>query len=146
MSKRMFASQQRVHTYLHIHFLIQSYSTIIFFRQILAGAKSLLANKITDIEIENLGCAQSSAEGAHLSVYKYQASKCPEKRSPQANLKLVDGSNGESEWKLGASTAESQNWARFLMDSPANLMTPTILAKNVEARFKVTLKIHSSPL
>lgn len=100
-----------------------------------AGAKSLLSNKITDIEVEDLGCAQSAAEGATLGLYKYQASKAADKRTPEGNVRLAEGASGQGEWVAGASLANSQNWARFLMDSPANLMTPTIFAENVKARF-----------
>lgn len=80
-------------------------------------------------------CAQSAAEGAHLGVYKYQASKTADKRSPEAELQLADGADGKNEWALGVTLANSQNWSRFLMDSPANLMTPTIFAKTVKDRF-----------
>lgn len=110
-----------------------------------AGAKSLLSNKITNIEVEDLECAQSAAEGATLGVYKYQASKAADKKTPEATLKLAEGASGGHEWLLGASLASSQNWSRFLMDSPANLMTPTIFAENVVKRFagrKVTVVAH----
>lgn len=112
---------------------------------ILAGAKSLLSNKVTDIEVEDLGCAQSAAEGATLGLYKYQASKAADKRSPEGNVRLAEGASGQNEWVAGSTLAKSQNWARFLMDSPANLMTPTIFAENVKARFanrNITVNAH----
>lgn len=68
-------------------------------------------------------------------MYKYQASKAADKRTPEATVKLAEGAKGEKEWLLGSSLASSQNWSRFLMDSPANLMTPTIFAENVIKRF-----------
>lgn len=67
-------------------------------------------------------------------MYKYQASKTADKRSPVPNVRLADGASGKNEWFLGESLASSQNWARFLMDSPANLMTPTIFANDVKKR------------
>lgn len=79
-------------------------------------------------------CAQSAAEGANLGLYKYQASKAADKRSPEATVRLAEGASGKDAWVLGSSLASSQNWARFLMDSPANLMTPTIFAADVTKR------------
>lgn len=95
-----------------------------------------MSQKITQIEVEDLEDAQSAAEGAHLGVYKFQAHKAADKRKPEASLQLADGANGQQEWNLGVSLANSQNWARFLMDSPANHMTPTIFVEQVKNRFK----------
>lgn len=93
-----------------------------------------MSNKITDIEVEDLDCAKSAAEGANLTCYKYQANRSTNKRKPDANVRLADGASGRTEWNLGTTLANSQNWARFLMDSPANLMTPEIFAENVIKR------------
>ena len=106
-----------------------------------AGAKGLLSNKVTDIEVENLGCAQSAAEGAVLGVYKYQAQKAAEKCSPTASVNLAEGDEGRDEWNLGKQLANSQNWARFLMESPANLMTPRIFAENVIQKLKNRVEV-----
>lgn len=50
-------------------------------------------------------------------------------------MRLAAGADDSAAWTIGHTLADSQNWARFLMESPANLMTPTILAKTVKERF-----------
>lgn len=108
------------------------------------GAKALLGLKIKDIDVEDFGDAKAAAEGAILGSWKYQALKT-EKLAPQANLNLVEGASGESEWETGKILAQTQNWVRYLMDSPANYMTPTIFAGKVIERvvpFKVDVQVH----
>lgn len=90
--------------------------------------------KVKDIEVEDFGDAKTAAEGAILGTWKYQALKSKDKQSLQANVKLADGANGHSDWETGDILARSQNWVRFLMDSPANYMTPTIFAENVKEK------------
>lgn len=99
-----------------------------------AGAKALLSEKVTNIFVEDLNCAQSAAEGATLGVFKYQGQKSQSKRSPTATVNLADGANGASEWNTGFILANTQNWSRTLMDMPANLMTPTIFAENIKEK------------
>ncbi|KAG4074890.1 hypothetical protein HA402_009315 [Bradysia odoriphaga] len=99
-----------------------------------AGTKALLSEKITNISVEDLNCAKSAAEGAVLGSFKYQGQKSPTKRSPTATISLADGANGLNEWNAGFVLANTQNWSRTLMDTPANLMTPTIFAQNVKEK------------
>lgn len=40
-------------------------------------------------------------------------------------------SNMEDIWRRGITKAEGQNWARYLMETPANKLTPTIFAEKV---------------
>lgn len=94
----------------------------------------MLSHKVTDISVEGFECPRSAAEGAILGLYKYQAYKAAEKCTPAANVKLVEGENGQKEWDFGATLANSQNWARTLMNTPANLMTPQIFAEEVKKR------------
>lgn len=79
-------------------------------------------------------CSQSAAEGAVLGLYKFQAYKTTNKRTPDASIKLAEGATGQKEFEFGKSLAESQNWARTLMNTPANLMTPRIFAEEVTKR------------
>lgn len=87
---------------------------IIFNRilSILGGANALLANKITNIEVESLDCAKSAAEGAGLGVFTYQGQKATDKRLPTATLSLANGADGSAEWAEGTVLANAQNWAR----------------------------------
>ena len=78
----------------------------------LAGAKALLAQKITEIHVEDLNNAKSAAEGAVLGVFKYEGQKSADKKSPIANISLAEGAGGATEWNEGLVLANSQNWAR----------------------------------
>lgn len=108
---------------------------------IVAGASALLANKITEIEVEDLGCARSAAEGAVLGGYKYQAQKAADKRKPEATFKFAGAAADSSSWEHGKRLAENQNWARFLSNTAANLMTPTIFAESVRAKMPSNVEV-----
>lgn len=97
-----------------------------------------------NIEVDTLGAAQSAAEGAFLSAYKYQQFRAADKTKPIPKLQLVDGATEKTEWNLGKSLAESQNWARTLANTPANHMTPTKFAENVRKNIskKVDVQAH----
>lgn len=103
-----------------------------------------MSEKVTNIFVEDFNCAQSAAEGAVLGVFKYQGQKT--KRSPTATVSLADGANGSNDWNTGFVLANTQNWSRTLMDTPANLMTPTIFAQNVKEKLdplKVSVDAHN---
>lgn len=98
------------------------------------GAKALLNENITNIFVEDFMCPQSAAEGATLGVYKYQGQKSDRKRTPVPQLSLAESENGLRKWIKGYILGNTQNWVRDLMESPANLMTPTIFANCIRAR------------
>lgn len=100
-----------------------------------AGAKSLLAEGITDIRVEDMANGQSAAEGAVLGTYKFQEHKSCDKRTPTASIQLANGAEQQSEWETGMVLATAQNWARHLMEMPANWMTPRIFADTVLEQF-----------
>lgn len=106
------------------------------------GARALLDQGITQIDVEDFECAQSAAEGAVLGVFKYQ--DCKSKKSPDATLNLASDSGNRDDWTKGTILANAQNWARVLMDSPANLMTPTKFAENVKVKYqKLGVKVEA---
>lgn len=72
----------------------------------------MLGQKITSIDVEDLECAKSAAEGAALGVFTYQGQKAEEKKSPTATVGLATGANGAAEWARGLVLANAQNWAR----------------------------------
>lgn len=81
-----------------------------------------------------------------MGVFKYQGQKSQSKRSPTATVSLADGANGANEWNTGFVLANTQNWSRTLMDTPANLMTPTIFAQNVKDKLtplNVNVEAHN---
>lgn len=111
----------------------------------LAGANALLANKVTDIHVEDLGAAGSAAEGAYLGVYKYQQFRTAAKRKPEANISFANGAENEKQWFLGKLLATNQNWARCLAETAANQMTPTKFVENVREHMskKVEIVAHN---
>lgn len=63
------------------------------------------------MDIEDLGCAQSAAEGAVLGTFLYQENlKNQEDRLLLPNLKLVNGDNNN--FVKGMLLANAQNWTR----------------------------------
>lgn len=79
-----------------------------------AGVKALSGQKVSQIETEDFGDAQSSAEGAWLAAYKFQSYKLPEKRAAETQVSLVADSEGNKDaWNRGEIVAHSQNWSRL---------------------------------
>lgn len=109
-----------------------------------AGVKALISNNITDIEIEKFDGVHhfASAEGAILCSYKYKGFKSGKKEETEEikfNLRVNENSKNDLAEPIsfmnGVIAAEAQNWARELMETPANLMTPTIFANTVKEKF-----------
>uniref|UniRef100_A0AAG5CSU4 Cytosol aminopeptidase n=1 Tax=Anopheles atroparvus TaxID=41427 RepID=A0AAG5CSU4_ANOAO len=100
-----------------------------------AAVRALSANKIGEIVVEDMERhAQQAAEGATLANYKFQAFKSKDKQTPLPTVRFADDATGKEEWNRGVIIAEAQNWARLLMETPANHMTPSIFAANVSER------------
>ncbi|XP_062551732.1 cytosol aminopeptidase-like [Armigeres subalbatus] len=99
-----------------------------------SGCRALQELETNRIYVEDLGHAESAAEGAHMGMWISQKMKKPENRKflPQLQLyydpQLPCDANG---WKIGLAKAEAQNLARELQEAPANHMTPTTFAQNV---------------
>ncbi|KAJ1769704.1 hypothetical protein LPJ74_003793 [Coemansia sp. RSA 1843] len=100
--------------------------------------------KITNVAVGPMPCHQASAEGAKLALYKFDAFKSKnnsdgtdEAESPDVTVThMVQGESADaSSWNAGVVCAEAQNFARDLMNSPANYMTPTIFADRVKTEF-----------
>uniref|UniRef100_A0A1L8E2M7 Cytosol aminopeptidase n=1 Tax=Nyssomyia neivai TaxID=330878 RepID=A0A1L8E2M7_9DIPT len=100
-----------------------------------AGVKALAAEKVAHVEIEDFnGQAEAAAEGATLAAYRFQEYKKPEARKTVAQVSLAADASGSGDFKRGVVTARAQNWSRLLMETPANLMTPTIFAEEVRKK------------
>lgn len=78
----------------------------------IAATKALMANKVHNIDVEDFNEAQSAAEGALLSVHKFEEYRNKEKRTPKPTIKLFCESNAIDDWNRGVVYAESQNFAR----------------------------------
>lgn len=94
-----------------------------------SGARSLQNIPIQKICVESFGHAESAAEGAALGVWLYQEKRKKENQLRIPQLELYDDCDWTG-WQIGLQKAAAQNLARQLMDTPANLMTPTSFAQN----------------
>ncbi|XP_001623805.2 cytosol aminopeptidase [Nematostella vectensis] len=103
-----------------------------------AGARALREAGVRSGEIEPFTDAQAAAEGAHLALYSFDKLKSPKKHKLDVNLEMFkripDIHRFEEPWSTGQILADAQNFARQLMDMPANLMTPRIFADTVGLR------------
>ncbi|XP_059607411.1 cytosol aminopeptidase-like isoform X2 [Phlebotomus argentipes] len=97
-----------------------------------AGVKALTAEKVAHVDVEDFGGqAEAAAEGATLAAYRFQEYKKLEARKTVAKVSLAQECSGADDFRRGEVVARAQNWSRLLMETPANLMTPTIFAEEV---------------
>ena len=85
--------------------------------------------------MEGLSDPEAAAEGTHLALFTYDDMKGKKPTKPtdekptneKPSVLFWDGSSeGErKQWIRGCVLAEGQNFARWLMETPSNHMTPT---------------------
>ncbi|XP_075050803.1 cytosol aminopeptidase [Mixophyes fleayi] len=96
-----------------------------------AGCRQMQDLEVEQVEVDPCGDAQAAAEGAVLGLFQYDELK-------QKKKKLVItqqyGSQDKEAWNRGVLYAEGQNLARYLMESPANYITPTKFAEILEQK------------
>ncbi|KAM9329859.1 cytosol aminopeptidase [Gastrophryne carolinensis] len=95
------------------------------------GCRQLQDMEVQKVEVDTCGDAQAAAEGAVLGLFEYDELK-KKKKKPVATKPY--GSTEEEAWQKGVSYAEGQNLARYLMESPANYITPTKFAQILEEK------------
>lgn len=93
------------------------------------GCQALQGLKISKVLVESFGHAESAAEGAALGVWLYQEKKRKKNQLFIPQIELHDDCDWTG-WQIGLQKAAAQNLARQLMDTSANLMTPTSFAQN----------------
>ncbi|XP_070804334.1 cytosol aminopeptidase [Pituophis catenifer annectens] len=98
-----------------------------------AGCRQLQDLELPCVEVDPCGDAQAAAEGAALSIFEYEELK--QKKKPTLQIQL-HGSDGIDAWQKGIRYAEGQNLARYLMEGPANHITPTKFATIIEDKLK----------
>lgn len=97
--------------------------------------------------------AAAAAVQLALHRFDWKTSKADIEKKTPVNVSLLGQSNSASssdaknlDWKTGEVFAYSQNLARELMDTPANLMTPTIFTerakKELEGLAGITVNVH----
>ena len=75
------------------------------------------------------GCGddEAAAEGAYLGLWAYDFLKS--KKESLKNLKIKPLEENNEQWQMGVKKAKGQNFARTLMETPANHLTPQIFAR-----------------
>ncbi|MEE6462419.1 hypothetical protein FKM82_001585 [Ascaphus truei] len=96
-----------------------------------AGCRQMQDLEIAHVEVDPCGDAQAAAEGAVLGLFEYDELKKKKKKVVSTQLY---GSHDNEAWQKGALYAEGQNLARYLMEAPANHLTPTKFAEVLEQK------------
>ena len=84
-----------------------------------------------------LFCLTAMAEGASLSKFVFDCLKQEDKKQGPLSITVHEPSGSSSvkqDWEKGWILGEGQNFARELMETPANLLTPRLFAEKVTER------------
>ncbi|XP_017077502.1 cytosol aminopeptidase [Drosophila eugracilis] len=92
------------------------------------GARALQLQGMYEVHVDAMDYPEQAAEGAALAVWRYNANKRKKNRIQTPKLDMY-GKGDRDAWVRGLFKAESQNLARRLSDTPANMMTPSIFAQ-----------------
>ncbi|KAM3937545.1 cytosol aminopeptidase [Leptodactylus fuscus] len=95
------------------------------------GCRQLQDMEVEHVEVDPCGDAQAAAEGAVLGLFEYDELKSKKKTKVAAQ---PYGSENLDAWQKGVSYAEGQNLARYLMESPANYITPSKFAEILQQK------------
>lgn len=109
------------------------------------GCRQIQDLEIPCVEVDPCGDAQAAAEGAVLGLHEYNELKQKKKTAVTPQL---HGSAGSEAWQKGVIYAEGQNLTRYLMEAPANYVTPIKFAEYIEQKlrsFSSNVKVHIRP-
>ncbi|XP_044738303.1 cytosol aminopeptidase-like [Chrysoperla carnea] len=95
------------------------------------GCQALTNHGIMNIKCGNLNDYEAAAEGAILSSWVYQEFKNAADLKKLPTLTIDSSPENQNSFKRGVIKANAQNFARMLMETPANHLTPTIFASKV---------------
>ncbi|GFO37821.1 LOW QUALITY PROTEIN: leucine aminopeptidase-like protein [Plakobranchus ocellatus] len=91
----------------------------------------------TAVDVDTCGDAQAAAEASLLALHSFDELRQEKDRKPAVDVNLLmtgkEKGSPENNWTRGEILAKAQNFARYLMESPANKMTPTIFSEAIEA-------------
>eukprot|EP00824_Muranothrix_gubernata_P019032 TRINITY_DN38552_c0_g1_i2.p1 TRINITY_DN38552_c0_g1~~TRINITY_DN38552_c0_g1_i2.p1 ORF type:complete len:495 (+),score=91.43 TRINITY_DN38552_c0_g1_i2:37-1485(+) len=90
----------------------------------------------TKVVVESMGVPTAAAEGAVLSVCITDELKAEAERQKPVDVVVVGSQSEQDDIQRGIIVGESQNFTRCLVDTPANLMTPTIFCSRVGDELK----------
>lgn len=96
-----------------------------------AACRTLQGYFVDKIYVEGFDDPEAAAEGATLALWANQQLVTPKKRHVKVPDLFMYQNCDFKKWRIGLEKAEAQNFARRLMETPANLMTPRALAYEV---------------
>ncbi|CAB3981658.1 cytosol aminopeptidase, partial [Paramuricea clavata] len=102
-----------------------------------AGVRSLRDVDVKSIEVDPCNDAKAMAEGASLSKFVFDRLKQEDKKQGPVTINALGHSGSSSikhDWEEGCSLGGGQNFARELMETPANLLTPRLFTEKVAER------------
>lgn len=98
--------------------------------------------KLKEVYVEDLGNGTAAGEGASLVNFKFQTYKTKKVEFPSIHSAVGES----SDWKKGVVYGQAQNFCKTLMDTPANLLTPTVFCETVKSKLaglsNVEISIH----
>ena len=95
---------------------------------IATGARTLREiGSVDEIDVDDCGDGVAAAEGSNLSLYSYDELKGSSLKKTKIKLNPLN-SDAIPKWNYGQTLADGQNFTRKLMETPANIMTPTRFA------------------
>jgi len=106
-----------------------------------SGVRSLKNQGIEEVLIDSCEDNEAAAEGAFLALWSYDFLKTKKEDLKKLKIKALDEEQS-ADWLLGMKKAKGQNFARTLMETPANHMTPSDFAKVKEVIFSVGHFFH----
>ena len=83
---------------------------------------------IEEVLVDDCGDDEAAAEGAHLALWSYDDLKAKKETLKTLKIKSLN-QDDTTQWSNGMKKAKGQNFARTLMETPANYMTPTLFAQ-----------------
>ncbi|XP_063315958.1 cytosol aminopeptidase [Pelobates fuscus] len=107
------------------------------------GCRQMQDLEVVQVEVDSCGDAHAAAEGAVLGLFEYDELK--KKKKKVVATQLYE-SQDQASWQKGVLYAEGQNLARYLMEAPANYMTPTKFAEILEQKlgaFKDNVRVFT---
>lgn len=102
-------------------------------REVLSSSGDKNSADLDEIVVDDCHDPEAAAEGVTLGLYYYDELKSDQYKKKQVKVTpLTKEAEALEKWNRGVILATGQNIARKLMETPANLMTPTIFAKKAE--------------
>ncbi|XP_046674590.1 cytosol aminopeptidase-like [Homalodisca vitripennis] len=106
------------------------------------ACRVLQSHFVDKIYVEGFDDPESAAEGATLALWANQQLRDPARRKIKIPDLIMYGDCDWKKWRIGLEKGEAQNFARKLMEAPANIMTPRTFAYTiVQALCKTSLNV-----